>query len=243
MNCRRISASRAGRMTRTWKPAGRRKSCAAAAVVFAAAGYADTDVQVIADTSASARAPSTATSRPRRNCSSPPSTAGWRNSSAEMDARRRRPDGRPARPGRDGGARVPDVLPPPAGDGGAVHPGAGRVPRRTTSRSTSTRRTRTSASTRRCSTGWIATGRLRPVPQERFFEVVGDLLYGTILTNLLTGRPADPVEQADGDSGHRLPRHAETDAGGNADRPGRDDSATATGSLTCGAGCSLPSSC
>jgi hypothetical protein len=31
---------------------------------------------------------------------------------------------------------------------------------------------------------------------ERFFAVVGDLLYGTILTNLLTGRPADPESQA-----------------------------------------------
>lgn len=43
----------------------------------------------------------------------------------------------------------------------------------------------------------IAAGRLRPMPLERFFNVIGDLLYGTILTNLLTGRPADPVGQAD----------------------------------------------
>jgi AcrR family transcriptional regulator len=42
-----------------------------------------------------------------------------------------------------------------------------------------------------------ATGRLRPITQERFFQVLGDLLYGTILTNLLTGRPAAPREQAD----------------------------------------------
>jgi AcrR family transcriptional regulator len=42
----------------------------------------------------------------------------------------------------------------------------------------------------------MASGRLRPVTQERFFQVIGDLLYGTILTNLLTGRPADPDEQA-----------------------------------------------
>jgi len=28
------------------------------------------------------------------------------------------------------------------------------------------------------------------------FAVIGDLLYGTILTNLLTGRPADPAAQA-----------------------------------------------
>jgi AcrR family transcriptional regulator len=41
-----------------------------------------------------------------------------------------------------------------------------------------------------------ATGRVRPMPAERFFNVVGDLLYGTILTNLLTGRPADPDAQA-----------------------------------------------
>jgi AcrR family transcriptional regulator len=39
-------------------------------------------------------------------------------------------------------------------------------------------------------------GHIRDIPQERFFAVVGDLLYGTILTNLLTGRPADPDEQA-----------------------------------------------
>ncbi|HVK18748.1 MAG TPA: TetR/AcrR family transcriptional regulator [Fimbriiglobus sp.] len=43
----------------------------------------------------------------------------------------------------------------------------------------------------------IEAGRVRPMPLERFFDVVGDLLYGTILTNLLTGRPADPDAQAD----------------------------------------------
>lgn len=43
----------------------------------------------------------------------------------------------------------------------------------------------------------IAAGRVRPMPLERFFNVIGDLLYGTILTNLLTGRPADPRAQAD----------------------------------------------
>ncbi len=42
----------------------------------------------------------------------------------------------------------------------------------------------------------VAAGRLRPIPMGRFFDVVGDLLYGTILTNLLTGRPADPAAQA-----------------------------------------------
>jgi AcrR family transcriptional regulator len=42
----------------------------------------------------------------------------------------------------------------------------------------------------------VSTGRVRPIPEEQFFGVVGDLLYGTILTNLLTGRPADPDAQA-----------------------------------------------
>jgi AcrR family transcriptional regulator len=38
---------------------------------------------------------------------------------------------------------------------------------------------------------------IRPIPQERFFAVIGDLLYGTILTNLLTNRTADPDAQAE----------------------------------------------
>ena len=42
----------------------------------------------------------------------------------------------------------------------------------------------------------VAGGHVRPVPEQQFFEVVGDLLYGTILTNLLTGRPATPDAQA-----------------------------------------------
>ena len=42
----------------------------------------------------------------------------------------------------------------------------------------------------------VDTHRVRPMPAERFFGVIGDLLYGTILTNLLTGRPADPKTQA-----------------------------------------------
>ncbi len=42
----------------------------------------------------------------------------------------------------------------------------------------------------------VASGVVRPMPPERFFDVVGDLLYGTILTNLLAGRPADPDVQA-----------------------------------------------
>jgi AcrR family transcriptional regulator len=41
-----------------------------------------------------------------------------------------------------------------------------------------------------------AAGLLRPMPMERFFDVVGDLLYGTILTNLLAGRAVDPDRQA-----------------------------------------------
>ncbi|MBN9518584.1 TetR/AcrR family transcriptional regulator [bacterium] len=43
----------------------------------------------------------------------------------------------------------------------------------------------------------VSTGVLREMPPERFFGVVGDLLYGTILTNLLSGRPTDPDAQAD----------------------------------------------
>jgi len=42
----------------------------------------------------------------------------------------------------------------------------------------------------------METGRIRPMPFERLFAVVGDLLYGTILTNLMSGRPADPESQA-----------------------------------------------
>lgn len=43
----------------------------------------------------------------------------------------------------------------------------------------------------------METGRVRPMPFERLFAVVGDLLYGTILTNLLSGRRSDPASQAD----------------------------------------------
>jgi AcrR family transcriptional regulator len=42
----------------------------------------------------------------------------------------------------------------------------------------------------------VETGVIRSIPQERFFAVIGDLLYGTILTNLLANRPADPDAQA-----------------------------------------------
>jgi len=41
----------------------------------------------------------------------------------------------------------------------------------------------------------MASGRLRPMPMERLIFVVGDLLYGTILTNLLSGRRSDPDAQ------------------------------------------------
>ena len=42
----------------------------------------------------------------------------------------------------------------------------------------------------------VESGVIRPIPRERFFAVIGDLLYGTILTNLLTNRPNDPDTQA-----------------------------------------------
>lgn len=43
----------------------------------------------------------------------------------------------------------------------------------------------------------VESGTIRPIPPERFFAVIGDLLYGTILTNLLASRPADPDAQAE----------------------------------------------
>lgn len=42
----------------------------------------------------------------------------------------------------------------------------------------------------------VESGVIRAIPKERFFAVIGDLLYGTILTNLLTNRPNDPDAQA-----------------------------------------------
>lgn len=42
----------------------------------------------------------------------------------------------------------------------------------------------------------LAAKAIRPMPAERFFSVIGDLLYGTILTNLLTGRRVRPDVQA-----------------------------------------------
>src|SRR4051812_38527723 len=43
----------------------------------------------------------------------------------------------------------------------------------------------------------VESGVIRPIPQARFFAVIGDLLYGTILTNLLTNRAVDPDAQAE----------------------------------------------
>lgn len=40
-------------------------------------------------------------------------------------------------------------------------------------------------------------GLVREMPMERFFNVVADLLYGIVLTNLLSGRTVDPDAQAD----------------------------------------------
>jgi AcrR family transcriptional regulator len=45
--------------------------------------------------------------------------------------------------------------------------------------------------------GLVASGKVRDLSPERFFAVVGDLLYGTILTNLLSGRPVDPDAQTE----------------------------------------------
>ncbi|MBA4063242.1 MAG: TetR/AcrR family transcriptional regulator [Isosphaera sp.] len=42
----------------------------------------------------------------------------------------------------------------------------------------------------------MATGRVRRMPMDRLFAVLGDLLYGVILTNLLAGRRIDPDAQA-----------------------------------------------
>lgn len=43
----------------------------------------------------------------------------------------------------------------------------------------------------------FASGRLRPFTPEAFHEVVGDVLFGTVVANTLSGRPADPNLQAD----------------------------------------------
>ncbi|OWK36352.1 TetR/AcrR family transcriptional regulator [Fimbriiglobus ruber] len=41
-----------------------------------------------------------------------------------------------------------------------------------------------------------ASGRLRAVPPQQLMTVLGDLLYGTMMTNYLSGRPVDPDAQA-----------------------------------------------
>ncbi|MFM8273880.1 MAG: TetR/AcrR family transcriptional regulator [Gemmata sp.] len=43
----------------------------------------------------------------------------------------------------------------------------------------------------------VESGVIRAMPRARFFAVIGDLLYGTILTNLLSSRPNDPDAQSD----------------------------------------------
>ena len=43
-----------------------------------------------------------------------------------------------------------------------------------------------------------SAGLLREISPERFFSVIGDTLYGIVLTNLLSGRTVDPDEQANG---------------------------------------------
>jgi AcrR family transcriptional regulator len=45
--------------------------------------------------------------------------------------------------------------------------------------------------------GLIASGRVRPIPIERIRAVITDLLYGTLFTNYFTGRPQDPLQQAE----------------------------------------------
>lgn len=42
----------------------------------------------------------------------------------------------------------------------------------------------------------IACGRVRPIPVSRVMNGMGDLLYGTMLTNHFVGRRKDPAEQA-----------------------------------------------
>jgi hypothetical protein len=44
--------------------------------------------------------------------------------------------------------------------------------------------------------GLIAAGRVRKVPVERVLEVIGDLMYGTMFTNHMTGRNKPYEEQA-----------------------------------------------
>lgn len=46
--------------------------------------------------------------------------------------------------------------------------------------------------------GLMREGRVRAMPAERAFEVIGDLLYGTIFTNHMSGRRRSLSDQADG---------------------------------------------
>lgn len=45
-------------------------------------------------------------------------------------------------------------------------------------------------------TNLTTDGRFRAVEPEQFIAVVGDLLYGTVVSNHLSGRPAEPAAQA-----------------------------------------------
>lgn len=42
----------------------------------------------------------------------------------------------------------------------------------------------------------LATGQIRPMSLEQFCTVIGDALYGTVVSNQLSGRPAEPEAQA-----------------------------------------------
>jgi AcrR family transcriptional regulator len=45
-------------------------------------------------------------------------------------------------------------------------------------------------------TGLVKTGRIRNIPFEKFHNVIGDLLYGTMFTNYFARRKRDTAEQA-----------------------------------------------
>jgi hypothetical protein len=40
-------------------------------------------------------------------------------------------------------------------------------------------------------------GRIREVPVDRLTDVIGDLIYGTMFTNYISGRARSLIEQAD----------------------------------------------
>ena len=42
----------------------------------------------------------------------------------------------------------------------------------------------------------MASGHVRPMPVEQFLDVIGNVLYGTIMTNHLAGKCPDPEAQA-----------------------------------------------